>query len=43
VTDSIEGFRFNSGVAKLYEFLNILKAAPADGASRRRAGRPPKP
>jgi len=33
VTDSIEGFRFNSGVAKLYEFLNILKAAPAEGAS----------
>ena len=33
VTDSIEGFRFNSGVARLYEFLNALKAAPADGAS----------
>jgi leucyl-tRNA synthetase len=33
VTDSIEGFRFNSGVARLYEFLNVLKAAPADGAS----------
>lgn len=29
VTDSIEGFRFNSGVARLYEFLNALKAAPA--------------
>lgn len=29
VTDSIEGFRFNSGVARLYEFLNMLKAAPA--------------
>lgn len=29
VTDSIEGFRFNSGVARLYEFLNVLKAAPA--------------
>jgi leucyl-tRNA synthetase len=34
VTDSIEGFRFNSGVARLYEFLNMLKAAPADGASQ---------
>ncbi|WP_343698402.1 leucine--tRNA ligase [Caulobacter sp.] len=33
VTDSIEGFRFNSGVARLYEFLNVLKAAPAEGAS----------
>ncbi|MDR6626624.1 leucine--tRNA ligase [Caulobacter segnis] len=36
VTDSIEGFRFNSGVARLYEFLNALKAAPAangDGTS----------
>jgi len=34
VTDSIEGFRFNSGVARLYEFLNMLKAAPAVGASQ---------
>lgn len=33
VSDSIEGFRFNSGVARLYEFLNILRAAPAAGAS----------
>lgn len=33
VTDSIEGFRFNSGVARLYEFLNALKAAPAEGGS----------
>ena len=33
VTDSIEGFRFNSGVARLYEFLNTLKAAPAETAS----------
>jgi len=34
VTDAIEGFRFNSGVAKLYEFLNILKASPAKGKGR---------
>jgi leucyl-tRNA synthetase len=34
VTDSIENFRFNSGVARLYEFLNALKAAPAEGASQ---------
>ena len=33
VTDSIEGFRFNSGVARLYEFLNTLRAAPAENAS----------
>jgi leucyl-tRNA synthetase len=33
VTDAIEGFRFNSGIAKLYEFLNLLKANPAAGAS----------
>jgi leucyl-tRNA synthetase len=30
VTEAIEGFRFNSGIAKLYEFLNLLKANPAD-------------
>jgi leucyl-tRNA synthetase len=33
VTDSIEGFGFNSGVARLYEFLHALKAAPAEGAT----------
>jgi leucyl-tRNA synthetase len=33
VTESIEHFRFNSGVARLYEFLNVLKAAKAEGAS----------
>ncbi|HYE46295.1 MAG TPA: leucine--tRNA ligase [Caulobacter sp.] len=33
VTDSIERFRFNSGVARLYEFLNTLKAYPAAGAT----------
>ena len=29
VTEAIESFRFNSGIARLYEFLNVLKAAPA--------------
>ncbi|MBL8554235.1 MAG: leucine--tRNA ligase [Phenylobacterium sp.] len=29
VTESIDGFRFNSGIARLYEFLNLLKANPA--------------
>jgi leucyl-tRNA synthetase len=33
LTEAIEGFRFNSGVARLYEFLNVLKAAPAESAS----------
>ncbi|MGZ8369894.1 MAG: leucine--tRNA ligase [Caulobacteraceae bacterium] len=33
VTNSIEEFKFNSGVAKLYEFLNVLRAAKAEGAS----------
>jgi leucyl-tRNA synthetase len=33
VTEAIETFRFNSGIARLYEFLNLLKAHPAKGAS----------
>jgi leucyl-tRNA synthetase len=33
VTEAIEGFRFNSGIARLYEFLNLLKANPAAGAT----------
>ncbi|HEX6866124.1 MAG TPA: leucine--tRNA ligase [Caulobacteraceae bacterium] len=33
VTESIDGFRFNSGIARLYEFLNILKDFKADGAT----------
>ncbi len=33
LTDSIEGFRFNGGIARLYEFLNILKGLPVAGAS----------
>ena len=33
LTEAIEAFRFNSGIARLYEFLNILKTMPADGAS----------
>ena len=33
VTESIEHFRFNSGVARLYEFLNALRTAKAEGAS----------
>ena len=33
LTEAIEAFRFNSGIARLYEFLNVLKAAPAEGAT----------
>ncbi len=33
VTEAIDTFRFNSGIARLYEFLNFLKANPAAGAS----------
>ena len=33
LTESIDGFRFNSGIARLYEFLNRLKAAPAESAT----------
>jgi leucyl-tRNA synthetase len=33
VGESIEGFRFNSGIAKLYEFLNVLKGFPVGDAS----------
>jgi leucyl-tRNA synthetase len=32
VTEAIETFRFNSGIARLYEFLNTLKANPAKDA-----------
>ena len=32
-TEALEGFRFNSGIARLYEFLNILKGLPSDGAT----------
>jgi leucyl-tRNA synthetase len=33
VTEAIDTFRFNSGIARLYEFLNLLKANPTAGAS----------
>ena len=33
VTEAIDTFRFNSGIARLYEFLNLLKANPVKGAS----------
>ena len=33
LTEAIEGFRFNSGIARIYAFLNELKALPPSGAS----------
>ena len=33
VTEAIDTFRFNSGIARLYEFLNLLKANPAAGGT----------
>ncbi|WP_309644930.1 leucine--tRNA ligase, partial [Phenylobacterium sp.] len=33
VTDAVESFRFNSGIARMYEFLNKLKEFPAEGAT----------
>ncbi|MGI8840686.1 MAG: leucine--tRNA ligase [Caulobacteraceae bacterium] len=32
VTEAIEGFRFNSAVARLYEFVAALRARPPEGA-----------
>jgi leucyl-tRNA synthetase len=37
VTQAIEGFRFNSAVARLYEFVATLRSHPAPGAARREA------
>ena len=33
LTEAIEGFRFNSGIARVYAFLNELKGLPAAGAT----------
>ncbi len=33
VTEAIDTFRFNAGIARLYEFLNLLKANPVATAS----------
>jgi leucyl-tRNA synthetase len=32
VTEAIEGFRFNSAIARLYEFLNALKSFPVEAS-----------
>jgi len=37
VTDAIEGFRFNSAVARLYEFVSAVRTHPAEPAARREA------
>ena len=33
VTEGIDNFRFNSAIARLYEFLNLIKAHPAQTAT----------
>jgi leucyl-tRNA synthetase len=33
VTSAIEGFRFNSAVARLHEFVGVLKARPDEGST----------
>ena len=33
VTDGVDGFRFNTAIARIYEFMAALKAAPADSAT----------
>jgi len=33
VTEGVEGFHFNAAIARLYEFLNMLRAARTEGAS----------
>ena len=33
VTESVDQFKFNSGIARLYEFLNLLKSFPATDGS----------
>ena len=33
LTAAVEGFHFNTGVARLYEFLNVLKGLPASSAT----------
>ncbi len=32
VSEAVEDFRFNSAIARLYEFLNLLRTVPADKA-----------
>ena len=35
VTEAVEGFRFNSAIARMYELLNKLKEFPATGSTER--------
>ena len=37
VTDAIEGWRFNSAIARLHEFVGVVRRYPAPGAARREA------
>jgi leucyl-tRNA synthetase len=37
VTDAIEGWRFNSAIARLHEFVGVLRRYPESGPARREA------
>jgi leucyl-tRNA synthetase len=37
VTDAIEGWRFNSAIARLHEFVGVVRRYPEGGAARREA------
>ena len=37
VTDAIEGWRFNSAIARLHEFVGVVRRYPEPGAARREA------
>jgi leucyl-tRNA synthetase len=37
VTDAIEGWRFNSAIARLHSFVGVVRAHPEGGAARREA------
>jgi leucyl-tRNA synthetase len=37
VTEALEGFRFNSAIARIYEMVGTLRASPAAGEARREA------
>jgi leucyl-tRNA synthetase len=37
VTDAIEGWRFNSAIARLHEFVGVVRGHPEAGAARREA------
>ena len=37
ITDAVEGFRFNSAIARLHAFVGVVRQHPQAGAARREA------